>query len=272
MVLRQAVHKWLSRDEQRAVLSWIQRQGPFWEDFRAHDGSEWFECKSEVVTDSAVAEAAWSCLQTDHRALFSVVPSTWNYTPVRVRWVFETGGEVSSSRDVDVDNYWTCSALERELEASPSPIGSWDDLAAVVSRFERLTFLDDAFGALQGHPFSRAAAERILFLLKTLDKLKGCFDSSGNRTSEGHELYQNFFTGQRGGGGRGALFTDSSDSEKNQFRKELTFSHPSNAQETLFCPWHGKVQTPQLRVHFSYPIQADEELYIVYIGPIITKT
>ena len=51
----------------------------------------------------------------------------------------------------------------------------------------------------------------------------------------------------------------------------MTFKHPTDASKTLFCPWHGKVQTPQLRVHFSWPVRADEPLYIVYVGPKITK-
>lgn len=79
------------------------------------------------------------------------------------------------------------------------------------------------------------------------------------------------FTGKKGDGGRGATFTDSSDSEKSEFKKEMTFDNPLDAKRTLFCPWHGKVQTPQLRVHFSYPICADEALFVVYVGPKLTK-
>lgn len=264
--LRQAAQQWLSRDEKASLLSWIQRHGPFWEDVRVHNESEWFEWQNELVTDSAVAEAAWCCLQENNRSLFSVVPSRWAFTPVSVRWVSD-----QASKDVTVDNYWTCSALRLDLERSQPPIRSWPELAAVAQKFEQLIFFDKAFEPLDGHPFSPSAAERILLLLKTLDKMKSCFDPSGSRTSEGHELYQNFFTGKKGEGGRGAIFTDSSDPEKGQFRKELTFAHPADPNQTMFCPWHGKIQTPQFRVHFSYPISADRELYVVYVGPKITK-
>jgi len=51
----------------------------------------------------------------------------------------------------------------------------------------------------------------------------------------------------------------------------MTFRHPEKADETIFCPWYGKVGTPQLRVHFSWPVRADETLYVVYVGPKITK-
>ena len=50
-----------------------------------------------------------------------------------------------------------------------------------------------------------------------------------------------------------------------------TWLRGDDPTKTLFCPWHGKVQTPQLRVHFSYPIRANEPLYIVYVGPKLTK-
>lgn len=78
-------------------------------------------------------------------------------------------------------------------------------------------------------------------------------------------MFQLHFTGDK------AWFSDSSSTEKSDFRKELTFRHPMNAGEYLFCTWHGKVKTPQLRIHFSWPIRASDPLYVVYIGPKITK-
>lgn len=129
----------------------------------------------------------------------------------------------------------------------------------------------DAFAPLVGHPFASGAAERLLFIMHLLDRFKACFDEDGQRTLEGHEIYRDFFTGQKGEGGRGPLFTDSSEKEKKSFKAEMTFKHPTDSSKTLFCPWHGKVQTPPLRVHFSWPVRADEPLFIVYVGPKITK-
>jgi hypothetical protein len=95
--------------------------------------------------------------------------------------------------------------------------------------------------------------------------LKGCFDDQGHRNDEGHRLYANHFTGAK------ASFSDSSDSEKNDFRNELTFAHPEQPGETLFCAWHGKIKTPQIRIHFSWPVRSEAPLYVVYVGPKITK-
>ena len=69
-----------------------------------------------------------------------------------------------------------------------------------------------------------------------------------------------------------ALFSDSSDSEKNDagFRNAMTFKDPDGQE--LICFWHGKVRRPiQFRIHFSYPIQSHTPLYIAYIGPKLTK-
>jgi len=72
-------------------------------------------------------------------------------------------------------------------------------------------------------------------------------------------------------GYRKAWFSDSSDAEKNEFRTELTFKHPEIDGETLFCTMHDKVKTPQIRIHFSWPVRADAPLYVVYVGQNITK-
>ncbi len=158
------------------------------------------------------------------------------------------------------------STLETTLKAASPQIQSWEQLASNMPiRCTNLTFAVDSFESLYGHPFVNCAAQRIVELLETLDKLKSCFDTQGQRTAEGLRIYQNYFTGQK------AWFTDSSDSEKNEFKAELTFNHPDNDTKTLFCTWHGKVNSPKMRIHFSWPISATEPLYVVYIGSKITK-
>ena len=62
-----------------------------------------------------------------------------------------------------------------------------------------------------------------------------------------------------------------SDSEKRDFRRELTFSHPGDRGGSLFCTWHGKVSHLTLRLHFSWPIKAGKPVHVVYAGPKITK-
>jgi len=258
----------LPLNERRAIMQWLTQHGPFWEDLRNHQPDDWFECNGNIVTDTAVGEAAWCCLNGIEHGLVSFTPSNWQFSPVPVDWVSDSG----SKKSVEVSNFWDPANVELVLAAAPVSLVSWTQLEALArARCTQITFANDAFAPLNGYPFVAAAAQRFVFILDTLNRFKSCFDANGQRTAEGHEIYTNFFTGKKGDGGRGALFSDSSDDENKKFESEMTFKHPADATKTLFCPWHGKVQTPQMRVHFYSPIRADEPLYVVYVGPKITK-
>lgn len=261
IIMPQAIQEF-PLNEQRALMSWLNRLGPFWDDVREHGPDDYLEFNGDVVTDSAVGEAAYCGIHGIDRRLVSLVPSAWELSPLTVNWV----PDAADPRSVDVINYTTVNDLEAALLASPNPVESWEQLGEVcVARCENLVFSADAFQALQGYPFISAAAQRILVLLETLNRFRSCFDENGERTAEGHRLYQDHFTGDN------AWFSDSSDDEKNRFRQDLTFAHPGARGEQLFCTMHGKVKTHQLRIHFSSPITADTPLYIVYIGPKLTR-
>ena len=166
---------------------------------------------------------------------------------------------------ITVPNYWDATDLQNVLQSTPVPSGSWSELEEDArTRFQYLMFASDCFSYLNGYPFDRGAATRILSRLDVLNRLAGLVDSSGRRTREGHQLYQDHFTGDR------AVFSDSSDAEKNRFRDKLTFPHPEQSNGELFCPWHGKVNNPPFRIHFSWPAPPGTPLYVVYIGWKIT--
>jgi hypothetical protein len=265
--MRQVVQA-LTKDERGALLQWLTRHGPFWDETRAHGPDDWIECNSQIVTDTSIGEAAWCRLNGIERGLVSFSPSNWLFSPLLVDWVTSA----DTRKSADVPNFWDALTVEAALQTARVPLASWNELREMAKvRYTRLTFAVDAFAPLNGQPFVSGAAQRLVFIFETLNRLKSCFDVDGKRTSEGHDIHRNFFTGKTGDGGRGALFCDSSGDEKEKFKTEMTFGHPGNVSDTLFCPWHGKVQTPQLRVHFSFPVRADEPLFIVYVGPKITK-
>jgi hypothetical protein len=261
LVMQQAVGG-LSVSERRAWMQWLTRHGPHWEDDRLHSGNDYLEADGEIVTDSAVGEAAVCCSRGLARELVSFDPSAWLRSPIEVKWARDDG----AADNICVANHWDLGSVQRTLETNPQPVASWAVLATrTVQRCTRLTFSEDAFAPLEGHPFAPGAADRICTLINTLDRLKGCFNDDGTRNPEGHRLYQDHFTGDK------AWFSDASDSEKRDFEEKLTFRHPRNPPERLFCTWHGKVKTPQYRVHFSWPVSADIPLFVVYVGPKITK-
>ncbi|MEQ9641456.1 MAG: hypothetical protein RIM84_15645 [Alphaproteobacteria bacterium] len=257
-----AVHA-LPDNERRVVMVWLsQGGGPFWDDDRQHDGGDWYECDGEIVTDTAVGEAAHCVLRGIDRGLVSLEPSNFVYDPVKAERVFDDENRVT----VDVRNYWESEALEASFAGAPPALASWRALRKhSAARFEHLRFVESAFDPLRSQPFKQGVAERILARLEVLNRLKQCFDADGSRTAEGHALYQQHFTGDK------AWFSDESDANKADFESDLTFGNPDVPGENLFCSWHGKVKSPQYRIHFTWPVTAMSPLYVVYVGPKITK-
>ena len=252
----------LGKDDRRALMAWLTTVGPFWDDERRHGGDEYLECRGKVVTDSGIGEAAYSAFHRVECGVISVEPSDWVVAPLPVDWWQDN----KATKQVEIRNCWTTKALQAAITEASAAISSWVDLERAASaRCLDLTFSPDAFDPLRRTPFHPGVALRLLLRLTTLQQVKTGFDDQGRRTAEANRLYRTEFAGDK------ARFSDSTEGEKRRFRSELTFAHPRNAGESLFCPWHGKVKTPQLRVHFSWPIKADEPLYVVHVGPKITK-
>ncbi len=250
-----------SRDQKGSLLSWMTKQGPFWEDVREHNPDHWLECGGKIVTDTAVGEAAYCKTMGIDRQLVSVSPSAWEYSPIPVV-LTENGRDT-----IETPNWWEEKGLAAALERAEPPVTTWRQLENIsISRYQRLRFSEDSFAPLEGHPFVPGAAHGIQRLLNTLDRFMGAIDERGHYTPENYRILQDHFTGGN------AWFTDSSTTEKSRFENDLTFPHPDSPGQRLFCTWHGKVKTEVIRLHFSWPVPAGEPLYVVYVGPKITKT
>ena len=263
MSMQQALGR-LRESERRAAMSWLTRSGPFWDDLRCHGVSDWLECCGDVVTESAVGEAAYRKLHEVECGLVSVIPSNWDFSPVEVIWKREDEGldDLSSK----LENWRDAAALENSLQAAAVPLQSWDDLRDnSTSRFGSLMFADNCFEPLTRFPFAKGAAERFVVLLGILDRLACAFDADGVQTPEAQQIYENYFKGKN------ALFSDSSESEKSKFRNELTFPHPGEPGKSLLCTWHGKVRPMTLRLHYWWSRKSGDPVYIVYAGPKRTK-
>ncbi|EIE9609384.1 hypothetical protein [Vibrio diabolicus] len=258
---RQSLQK-LGHAQRMAVLQWITQSGPFWDESKCHSSDEYFEMEDgEVVTDSCLAEAAFHNLNGNSSNVVSLLQPHWSATEIPIIWHRDSG-----EQRVEVKNLTQRESLLKRLEEQPKPIVSWEQLEErCKERCMSLFFSDSAFAGLKGTPFVACASSRILELLLVLDKFNVCFNDAGERNEEGHRIYQEHFTGDK------AWFSDSSDTEKREFKEAQTFKHPENNGESIFCTWHGKVKTPQIRIHHSWPITKDAPLYIMYIGPKLTK-
>jgi len=245
----------------RLLLRWLTKDGPFLDDDRAHGPEVWFECGDEVVTDWTLAEIAHRSAYTPTAAA-SLRPSSMDNDPLIVTRVEDLGRRV----EVRVRNHAAVVALRAWIASCEAPMRAWAELRIrAMSACRSLVFADDAFEPLADQPFHPGVADRLLERLRVLEALRCSFSPDGALSPAGHALRQNHFVGDK------AWFSDSSDSEKQDFERALTFPHPARAGASLFCPWHGKVKTPQMRIHYSEPVTADAPVYVVYVGPKITK-
>ena len=254
----------LPEAERRAIMTWLDRGGPFWDDVERHGENEWLESNGDLVTGTSVGEAAFRSIHGVETGLVSITPSKWNTTPVLVTW--REGDQPAEQTTVEVGNWWETPALASALEAAAPPLASWHQLREMaLQRFDRLVFGESCFDPLTGVPFARGAADRLAWGFGVLNRLAGCFDESGQLTQEGRQLKTQYFQGDA------APFSDSSKREKNQFREQLTFPHPGKPGGSALFGWHGKMKRHLIRFHFSWPVRAHESVYVVYVGPKITK-
>ncbi len=263
VLMLQAIGR-LGESQRRAAMRWLTAGGPFWDDLRRHGEGDYLEYEDEIVTNTAIGEAAYRNLHGVSCGLISAIPSDWNFSPVEVIWRREAEG--LGDRRTALNNWREPNELEKSLDGIAPPLGAWRDLHGVsTSRFRKLVFADDWLEPLDGVTFAKSSADRILFLLTILDRLANAFDGTGVRTPEGQRIYQDYFTAGN------ALFSDSSDTEKNKFRKDLTFQHPKEPAKCLFGTWHGKVRHGTLRLHYSWTGRAENQIFILYAGPKITR-
>lgn len=251
--------------KQRAWMQWITKTSLHWQNDRLHSGDDWLEQNGEpIYTDHAIGEAAFCNLHGKNRDVVSFDPSDWLLNPIKVTWLKAD----DTRRDIDVANHSTVTTVEQVLADLPRPFGSWNSLGEHCRRScENLAFAND-FMRLAGYPYVRSVAEGICILIEVLNKLSEGIDDEGKRKPEVDLLYETYFVG------REPYFTDESTPNKRDYKTQLTFPHPTEAGRTVFCPWHGKVNSPthfpRIRIHFKWPVAKRGEVYVAYVGPKIT--
>lgn len=247
------------REIKTRLLLWLDREGPFWDDERTHSDGEYFECNEDLVTDTGAAEAAFLQSESTSAWLFSVSPSKFLTNPLIVHWRGRAEGDLA----IKVPNGWTRDHAEQCVADLERPLASWYDLLEWAKReCEHLRLSDDIAKQLPTQ-FIPNVAQRSKVLLGVLNQMI-CFSKAGKQAAF-NELRTKWMQGKR------ARFSPSSDSELDEFSEELTFLDQHNRTRVL-CSWHGKIQTPQYRIHFEWPLpKGAEKLFVAYIGPKITK-
>jgi hypothetical protein len=251
------------RDSRLQIMTWLTNHGPFWDDTRTEVDFDSFNYEGINVTEQGLGEAG---------RLQSMGVNAWSYS-------FK-GGEFDFSNtpipiahsledivvgNYDIDNIWDVGEVSEKLKTFVLPPASWEDMLKVaVETFKFLIFLVDPHSELISTPFSRGASERIFLLLSVLDKIAQNTNDDGSRNESAKELYDTFFVGEK------PAFTDESDSNKNDFKRDLTFVNSDG--KDVFAPWHGKINSPKIRIHFEWPRPTSQKIIkILFIGPKLTK-
>ncbi|CAD6513844.1 hypothetical protein LMG27952_00793 [Paraburkholderia hiiakae] len=259
---REAVQKSADQNLRRAVLEWVASKGPFWEDSRAANADDYFEVQTIDATDTGAGEAARQILIGAAASTYSFQGAAYDYSPLRITH----GLSEAPLGQLDVTNVWTVDQLladAHRLEAAPQ---NWEQvIERAKRRFDRLAFSSNISEILRGEPFIPYVVERLFELLRVLQEFVESRNADGTYSTETQRLINEHFSGEK------AWFSGESDGNENDFRSKLTF-RDSDDGEDHFCPWHGKIKTPQFRVHFPWPMEsAQKTLKIFYIGPKITK-
>lgn len=253
-------------DEKRLILSWIAKSGPFLEEDRMPEQDDYFEFEGLDVTDHGLGEAARRENNRDDSGIFSFTGGTINFE--RTPLVVQHGLPEDPFGHIHIPNVWEVPHLEERIRGISAEPQNWKELLQVCrSRFELLMIPDSVQERIERETFYPVVARRTLVLLQTLHIIVSGRSAQGSLNEKALSLWQ-----QHSQGGK-AWFTDESEGNKHKFKNEMTFPDPENPSNRLFCPWHGKIKTPQFRIHFEWPVPPGQSrLKILYIGPKITKS
>lgn len=257
------VHERFPRDSRNQILAWLTNHGPFWDDARALVEFDSFVFAGIDVTEQGLGEVG---------RLTSLGVDAWSYS-------FELS-DINFSKDTILishsleelvvgeylaPNLYRVEAAVEKIKSLTPIYQSWEAmLERAVQEFEGLIFLDKPHLDLVATPFSQGAALRLFVLLSVLDKIAQSTNDDGSLTDIGKTVFEVNFVGEK------PLFTDESDTNKREFKKDLTFRDREGIN--VFAPWHGKVNTPKLRVHYEWPRpEGQKRIKVLYLGPKLTK-
>lgn len=254
------------RPTRSAVLQWLGRMGPFLEDAREPTEDDLYYLVEEDVTNEGLGEAARQRQRGHDGRVVSL--STGNGFDARQNSIALIQGLLEEPvASVEVPNHHKINELILIAnDAIPEPT-NWIELMAYCrNRFGDLLIGPHCDRVLSPHPFFGTVARRTIELLKVLNEISAERDGAGALSARGEALKQDFFVGDK------AWFSDEGGDNKVDFGKAMTFPDPGKESDNLQCFWHGKIKTPQFRIHFDWPNPPPgEPLKVAYIGPKISK-
>lgn len=256
ITFRKGIQKYLQRQQVRTLMNWFSKYGFFLPDDSFADIQDQFECyfpegeeRNIDVTGSALAECAFRKIAGENAGSISFENSKFAWSPLKIL--------LSKSDVAFIDNDYTLNSLEERLEGILPPMTSWSMLVEKIKLLPNVSLEPYVKEKLKANPFSQNIAEGIYSRANELSEM-----STATSLEQFNELFVKYATGPK------ARFSDSSTSEKRDFKAALTFD--LNGGQHL-CPYHGKVKIQQYRMHIVDRPAFQRAIRVVYIGPKLTK-
>lgn len=251
------------RDVRLQIMTWLTNHGPFWDDARAEVDFDSFNYDGVNITEQGLGEAGRLHSLGVNACSYSFIGGEFNFcnTPILISHSLDD----LIVGNYEVENLWDIEHVGEKLRAFVPLPASWEEMLQIaVGSFRFLTFVHGPHLNLIATPFSRGACKRVFVLLEVLDRIAENTNDDGSHNKIATELYNTYFVGEA------PYFTDESESNKIDFRAELTFLDSGGAH--VFAPWHGKINSPKIRIHFEWPRPSKQRnIKILFIGPKITK-
>jgi hypothetical protein len=257
----QAVMSSAPKDLKYLIMSWVDKNGPFWSDDRASNDDDYFEYNQIDVTEMGLGECARREIIKSPICSFSF-SGIFEFTPISI----QHGLKEEVLGNYEVENLWSMEQLLLSAESSLPEPNNWKTAIGLLKhKHTKLVFADALLDQISQLPYNSTVYTRMGELCRVLEEYLGSRDLSGALTETTHELLHCHFHGEK------AWFSDESDKDVNKFKDELTFLSVRDNKRKLFR-FHGKIKTPQVRVYFEWPIPPEQkDIQIVYFGPKITK-
>ena len=119
--LREVIGKTNNPENKRRILTWLDRDGPFWDDPPIHSDNEYFECNGEVVTETALAEACHLLMSLTEASVVSLNPSKFLTNTIEVFWRDRAEGD----RSWPIRNFFSEPPFAEHLALIEKPPASW---------------------------------------------------------------------------------------------------------------------------------------------------
>lgn len=121
---------------------------------------------------------------------------------------------------------------------------------------------------LAKHPFKGNVVRRSFALLDVLNHVAhgleaDGLEADGSLSETSMQLVTEHFQGKK------AWFSDEQPGDENVF----WFLDNNNGCARLYCSWHGKIKTPQFRLHFQWAAPVGQRyIKVIYLGEKLTKS